>query len=223
MGEISLGEKQSECSSCTHLFLHVMFHHRGCCLRTWYLGTDLWYSSYQGLLPGCEISSVGYEHFVSCFSTFGSEGNEPSSTHGTWHMWSVSIVWAVDTWLDVALAYGYQYNVLYEASELSYPSSENFAARNQNFVAVSPRRLSAYGRLGLCTFHRPMLPGSPRAFRCTTIVQDWSRDGWRLFPQIDTLLSIWSCFVDFSPTILPNHCAHFPLHDLSTPNFPLCQ
>ena len=54
MVEISLGEKQRDCNSCTHVFLHVMFHHRGRCLRTWYLGTDLWHSSYQSFLPGCE-------------------------------------------------------------------------------------------------------------------------------------------------------------------------
>ena len=177
----------------------------------------------KGCCLGAKISSVGYEHFVACFSTFGSEGNEPSSKHGTWHMWSISTVWAVDTLLDVALAYGYQYNVLYDASEIWSVGYENFVARNQNFVAVSPRRLWGYGRHSACTFHRPMLPGSPRAFRCTIIVQNWpilGRDGRCLFPQIDTLLSIWSCFVDFSPTILPNHCAHFPLHDPSSPNSP---
>lgn len=101
--EVSLGGKQRDCSSCTNVLMHVMFHHRGCCMRARYLGTDLWHSRFISRIRtfrrlGTKISSLASQRSVRrgtspCPHTAnGTCGQFPSfgqSTHYAtwlWHM-----------------------------------------------------------------------------------------------------------------------------------------
>lgn len=94
------GRKQIDCSSCTHVFLHVMSS-SGLLYSHLVSGTGPWHSSYQGLLPGYEgISPLAFQ----CLLWRGTP--DRLSTHGIWHIWwSISIVWAIDALLGMALAY----------------------------------------------------------------------------------------------------------------------